>query len=385
MKHLSTLRLIIILNLLLGYQLTIQGQTNPPENLFVVPTGMATWDAIENEDFQFYKIFLNEVYIADIDSNLYQLGNNDEELISGETYLFEVAALYNSGMSDKNSFEFTYFPCDSFPPHSELTGYEENNMLYFVWDQVEEYLDDIYVGTNFYFEDEFIEFIPKPDTFLIVNSSGPGFYDYCFRRAFTYDNGIHIWESCIGESCIQDLGYPWSCNPPNNLEAEPSYDYVYAILTWNTPDDANEPGNEILGYNVYRDGERINNNIVTDTIYLDYVFQGFYCYEITAVYPNCDESDPSNESCVDLIDFINTIETFANISPNPATDQVKIISESIVNSLRILNSNGQVCYELKKINNTHIELNTDSFKPGVYFVEIISNNSIKTKKLIIQK
>jgi len=213
-------------------------QLNPPENFYVTPVVTATWDSIQSDDFQFYKLFLDGVFITDVDSVNYQYGSNGEELIAGETYLAEIAALYNDGLSEKVGFEFVYLPCDSFPPHSGFNGYFENNEIHFIWEQVDEELDQIYMGTNFYFENELTDFIPAVDTFYIFPNPGPGFYNYCFRRVYSNDNGIHSWEACEGENCILDAGYPPDLDPPENLEVIDNTLFqnpTICWLEWNKP------------------------------------------------------------------------------------------------------------------------------------------------------
>lgn len=231
MKNLSFFIWVSFFTLLFASPFNTQAQIGPPENLYVTPVGLATWDSIQNDDFQFYKLFLDGVYITDVDSISYQYGSNGESLESGETYLAEIAALYNDGLSEKVGFEFVYLPCDSFPPHSGFDGYIENNELYFIWNQVEEELDQIYMGTNFYFENEFVDFIPAPDTFLIFPNPGPGFYDYCFKRVYSYDNGIHNWEACEGENCIQ-AGYPPELDPPRELEVVDNTWFQNPTICW---------------------------------------------------------------------------------------------------------------------------------------------------------
>lgn len=55
---------------------------------------------------------------------------------------------------------------------------------------------------------------------------------------------------------------------------------------------------ELLGYNVYRNGEKINTEIVTECVYVDYSLTGgqSYTYAVTAVYKDRGESSGSNET-----------------------------------------------------------------------------------------
>ncbi len=64
---------------------------------------------------EYYKVWHEYVFITDRDTTNYQYGDNGEVLVPGETYMAEVAAVYSTGISGKMQYEWTYFPCDSFP------------------------------------------------------------------------------------------------------------------------------------------------------------------------------------------------------------------------------------------------------------------------------
>jgi len=107
---------------------------DPPANFYVTPTAMASWEAVSksSQEFFFYKIFLDGVWQADVDSLFYSFESN---LILGESYLAEIAALYDDEMSEKASYEFTYLPCDSFPSYTALYGefQEGGNQALLTW------------------------------------------------------------------------------------------------------------------------------------------------------------------------------------------------------------------------------------------------------------
>ena len=64
---------------------------------------------------------------------------------------------------------------------------------------------------------------------------------------------------------------------------------------------------EFMGYNIYRDGDMIEelwpDNMYTDTIGLEP--GNLYCYEVTSMYSICGESDPSNEACAGFVGIPN--------------------------------------------------------------------------------
>ncbi|TVR41978.1 MAG: T9SS C-terminal target domain-containing protein [Bacteroidia bacterium] len=79
--------------------------------------------------------------------------------------------------------------------------------------------------------------------------------------------------------------------PPENLTAQSVPGGGVIELLWDAPQNANP-----LGYNIYRDHQLINPQLVSETEYYDYnIEHGVnYLYYATAVYEN-GESDPSNE------------------------------------------------------------------------------------------
>jgi len=81
---------------------------------------------------------------------------------------------------------------------------------------------------------------------------------------------------------------PTPPSPPTGLTAIPG-DQIIG-LSWNP-----NPETDIAGYNLYRDGAKINTELITATTYLDrYLTNGIsYTYTLTAVDENGSEGDPS--------------------------------------------------------------------------------------------
>jgi len=71
-----------------------------------------------------------------------------------------------------------------------------------------------------------------------------------------------------------------------------------------------------------------------------------------------------------------------SIYPNPATNLVNIESEDIINSIQIINYTGQLIYTQHTSGNT-VQVNTNDFPSGVYFVNINTSEGITTQKLLI--
>jgi len=92
-----------------------------------------------------------------------------------------------------------------------------------------------------------------------------------------------------------------------------------------------------------------------------------------------------NTICVTLsLDTVNTLE-LVSIYPNPSnTNSINIKSQAQLDSITLLNINGQVILEIQnpELNNNTFTVN--NLNAGFYFLKLNSNNIIVTKKVIIK-
>ena len=74
-----------------------------------------------------------------------------------------------------------------------------------------------------------------------------------------------------------------------------------------------------------------------------------------------------------------------DIFPNPATDLVNIKSykNSLIKTVQLVNMSGQVLFESNNINQSEIEMSIANRVTGVYYVRVLTENSIVTRKLQI--
>ena len=121
-----------------------------------------------------------------------------------------------------------------------------------------------------------------------------------------------------------------------------------------------------------------------------------YFYQVTASYSSetdtC-ESAPAMAYELPMDDYVyvwfegieDLNSSLINIYPNPAQDKVTVTSSMPITQLTITNYVGQVVYSGKFKEVTSIELNTSSFKTGVYLVRLITENGKATKRVIINR
>lgn len=103
---------------------------------------------------------------------------------------------------------------------------------------------------------------------------------------------------------LLDNIYVGSWLPENGLPApsglQASQEGQTVTLTWNAP-ELSDTNYTLTGYNVYRNGVRINSGAVTATTYSDYAPAGMTsCYVVTAIYEGEGESGASNEASVSI-------------------------------------------------------------------------------------
>jgi hypothetical protein len=114
-------------------------------------------------------------------------------------------------------------------------------------------------------------------------------------------------------------------------------------------------------------------------------------YQVTAIYPDCDEETGARGSASDAKNFIAgplTIEDMYKVYPNPAGNEVKILCENpnLELQIEIKDLVGRVVLltKLKEVGNV-VTLNFD-LPNGAYFLKISNtHNEQTTKKLLISK
>jgi len=163
---------------------------------------------------------------------------------------------------------------------------------------------------------------------------------------------------------------------PDNFEVE-VIDYTVTSY-WDIPLGCAVPD----GYNVYRDGVKVNTSLITDLFFVEPVVpQGYYEYKAEAVYYFGD----SGYSNVDWADVPSTgigelqMNELA-VYPNPSSDLVTISASYTVKSIEVLNNIGQVVIT-DDVNDNTYQFNVSTFENGIYFIKIKTDEG----KLLIRK
>ena len=144
------------------------------------------------EDFLVYH---DGSYSGSTMEEFYQYGNN-EVLVSGETYLAEVATVYSTGTSDLAEYSWTYLPCDSFPNYSfvEAANVDGSDDVLVKWSTTAASTtpEDFYEG----FEDG-----TTPTGWVTYDEDGDG---YIWDNTAVEDFGF---EAHTGDYCMTSASY----------------------------------------------------------------------------------------------------------------------------------------------------------------------------------
>lgn len=92
----------------------------PKEGFAIDDIGIIDMMPESARELEYFKVWLDGIFVSDADTTFHQYDVTN--LVPGDDYLAEVAAIYSNGMSAKMEYMFTYIPCDSFPGPANLAG-----------------------------------------------------------------------------------------------------------------------------------------------------------------------------------------------------------------------------------------------------------------------
>ena len=75
----------------------------------------------------------------------------------------------------------------------------------------------------------------------------------------------------------------------------------------------------------------------------------------------------------------NSIKIF----PNPATDFIKVIYPDAIEHISMIDNSGKVVYNRDVNAERLVSINTAIFKPGVYYISVMTKKGITVEKVII--
>jgi hypothetical protein len=143
---------------------------------------------------------------------------------------------------------------------------------------------------------------------------------------------------------------------------------------------------ELVGYNVYRDGDMIGST--EETTYTDadqsvLTIGETFCYTVTAVYEDC-ESPMSEEACILVTDVPVVATAAVSVYPNPSNSMVNIELTNNISQVVVYNYVGQVVFEQTITKAQTIQLNVRNYEAGAYLIKFVTINGENfTKKVVV--
>jgi hypothetical protein len=169
---------------------------------------------------------------------------------------------------------------------------------------------------------------------------------------------------------------PEHCEAPRNVSVTAEENSSNAIITWEAPEIIDQ---ELLGYNIYRNGNKINETPVEDTEFTDEnVIDGNNDYQVSAVYGYCIESEKSEVFTFVGIKAVQTLSF--SIFPNPATGHVTITGAGL-NKVEIIDIQGRKLAEYNNIKETLQITDLKKYESGIYLIKMYS----ETKQIVTQR
>jgi len=135
-----------------------------------------------------------------------------------------------------------------------------------------------------------------------------------------------------------------------------------------------------IGYNIYRNEAKINNDIVTENEYVDIVpEESNYCYKISVASDDV-ESEKSESACVDVVLGINEpAQDIFTLYPNPVSGKLFINSDETILNCNVYNLQGQLIYSSKL---DIREIDTDGWAQNVYIIQITTHKGLSEKRFV---
>ncbi|MBM3404382.1 MAG: T9SS type A sorting domain-containing protein [Bacteroidetes bacterium] len=163
------------------------------------------------------------------------------------------------------------------------------------------------------------------------------------------------------------------------ITADTTFNDVY--LTWEGPVVG---GSTFTGYNVYRNGTKINTTPV-DTVYFEDfdLATGTYNYTITALTQD-GESEPCDPVYVTIV-WTSVNERSAEkitVSPNPASEIITVKAPVALNEVFLMNNIGQVVFSART-DNTTISINVTDLQSGIYVLKVKNGKTYVNKKVVV--
>lgn len=188
----------------------------------------------------------------------------------------------------------------------------------------------------------------------------------------------------LGMAVYVEPGSAVSCNPVQNLQGEgwaaciPSVD-----LTWDAP-EAGSTGN-LLGYNVYRNGVKINEDLITECYFYDDNVNPYetYTYYVEAVYDDgCTSESSQIEVTTSGVGVSENEKLNVKVYPNPAEGFVNVKAEGLKN-VELIDMMGRVISR-NESSEAMTTVDLSSLTSGIYFLRVMTEAGVSLQRIAVK-
>lgn len=195
------------------------------------------------------------------------------------------------------------------------------------------------------------------------------------------------WDEVLfsmGLAVFVEPGSPVSCNPVQNLEGDGWAACITSVdLIWNAP-EAGSTG-DLLGYNVYRDAAKINEELVTMCEFHDMEVESFetYSYYVEAVYSDgCTSESSQIEVTTDGVGVSENENMNVKVYPNPAEGFVNVKAEGLRN-VELIDMMGRIVKEQSASQSTAV-VDLSNLPTGLYFLRVTTDKGVALQRVEVK-
>ena len=188
----------------------------------------------------------------------------------------------------------------------------------------------------------------------------------------------------LGLAVFVEPGSAVSCNPVQNLEGLSAADAPFVRLDWDTP-EAGSTGN-LLGYNVYRDDVKINEELITICTFEDIQTEEetTYAYSVEAVYDDgcASQCDPIEFTTGGWGGVLENESMNINVYPNPAESLVNVTAEGLKN-VELIDMMGRIITR-NESSETMMAIDLSGLTSGIYFLRVTTEAGVALQRLEVK-
>ena len=187
----------------------------------------------------------------------------------------------------------------------------------------------------------------------------------------------------LGLAVYVEPSDPVSCNPVQNLEGSSAADAPFVSLDWDAP-EAGSTGN-LLGYNVYRDDAKINEELITICFFQDTQTEEetTYAYSVEAVYDDgcASQCDPI-EVTTDDWGVSENENLNVKVFPNPAEGFVNVAAEGLQN-ITLIDMMGRIVKEQSASQSATV-VDLSNLPTGLYFLRVTTDKGVALQRVEVK-